>query len=106
MRCRKWEDLEDQSLMSLSSSSLSSCKSLSSSALRCLERPSLEILCWYVNELECKGKDASNKSIDNGIGLKVRMVEHLLDVLDVNFYNEVLNSNDVKVENVVVQGRV
>jgi len=49
-----------------------------------------------MNKLECEGKDASNPSIDNSIGLKVGMVEHLLDIFGINFNNEVLDSYDIK----------
>jgi len=51
-----------------------------------------------VDKLECEGKDASYPSIDNGIGLKVGMVEHLLDILGIDFNNEVLDSYDIKLK--------
>ena len=49
-----------------------------------------------MNELECEHKDSSNPSVDNGIRLKVRVIQHLFDVLGVDFNNKIFDSNDIK----------
>ena len=51
---------------------------------------SFEVLGWYMNELEWECKDSSNPSVDNSIRLKVRVIQHLFDVLGVDFNNKIL----------------
>ena len=52
----------------------------------------------HVDEDELEREDGENPTINAGAGIEVRIGEHAFDIPCVNFYDQILNTNEVEFE--------
>jgi hypothetical protein len=55
------------------------------------------LVSWYVDEFEVEEQDGGNPAVDGSIRLHVWVAEHTFDITGIDFDNEIVDADKVKV---------